>query len=204
MNDLATIQRQIYEIRGQKVMLDFELAALYGVETSQLKRAVRRNMKRFEGDDFMIVLSVAETEELRSRCQIGTMKKSSLNEGKNTGRGYNIKYESFAFTELGVAMLSSVLRSDTAIEINRNIMRAFVELRRLTQMAAAGYQELQREINDVKDYIEDILKDQNDINEAHSAQLEAISMALTELQVQKRQEKPRRRIGYNATDDDWI
>ncbi len=63
-------------------------------------------------------------------------------------------------------MLSSVLRSETAIEINRNIMRAFVELRRLTQLATTSYQELQREINDVKDYIEDILRDQNDINEA--------------------------------------
>ena len=95
-----------------------------------------------------------------------------------------------------MAMLSSVLRSPTAIEINRNIMRAFVELRRLTQMASASYQELQREINDVKNYIEDILKDQNDINEENSAQLEAISMALAELQVQKRQEKPHNPIGF--------
>ncbi len=100
------------------------------------------------------------------------------------------------FTELGVAMLSSVLNSDTAIDINISIMRAFVELRRLTQLAAASYQELQREINDVKDYIEDILKDQNDINEEHSAQLEAISMALAELQTQKRQDKPRNPIGF--------
>ena len=121
----------------------------------------------------------------------------------NKTRGENIKYEQFAFTELGVAMLSSVLRSNTAIEINRNIMRAFVELRRLTQLAAASYQELQREINDVKDYIEDILKDQNDINEAHGAQLEAISMALAALQAQPKI-KPRRRIGYDAKEDDWI
>ena len=203
MSDIALIQRKIYEVRGQKVILDRDLAALYGVDTAQLKRAVRRNIKRFEGEDFMIILSPQEAEELRSRCQFGILN-NELSKFSHKGRGENIKYELFAFTELGVAMLSSVLRSDTAIEINRNIMRAFVELRRLTQMAAAGYQELQREINDVKDYIEDILKDQNDINEAHSAQLEAISMALTELQVQKRQEKPRRRIGYNATDDDWI
>jgi len=119
----------------------------------------------------------------------------------NKTRGENIKYEQFAFTELGVAMLSSVLRSETAIEINRNIMRAFVELRRLTQLAAASYQELQREIKDVKDYIEEILKDQNDINEEHSTQLAAISMALAELQMQKRQEKPRRRIGFDVTED---
>ena len=76
-------------------------------------------------------------------------------------------------------------------------MRAFVELRRLTQLATASYQELQREINDVKDYIEDILKDQNDINEAHGMQLEAISMALAELQAKPRK-KPLRPAGFNS------
>jgi len=182
------IQNKIYEVKGRKVMLDYELAELYGVETKALKRAVRRNMERFEGDDFMMILSPAEGEELRSRYQNGTMNKT---------RGENIKYEQFAFTELGVAMLSSVLRSDTAIEINRNIMRAFVELRRLTQLASASYQELQREIAEVKDYIEDILRDQNDINEEHDAQLAAISQALSELQA-KPPQKPRRQIGFNA------
>ena len=195
MNDLTIIQNKIYEVKGQKVMLDFELAELYGVETKALKRAVRRNMERFAGEDFMIVLSPQEAENLRSRYQNGTMNKT---------RGENIKYEQFAFTELGVAMLSSVLRSDTAIEINRNIMRAFVELRRITQFAAASYQDLKREIDEVKEYIEDILHDQNDINELHGAQLEAISMALSELQTQKKSQKPRRRIGFNASDDDWI
>ena len=194
MNKIAIIQNKIYEVKGQKVMLDYELAELYGVETKALKRAVRRNIDRFAGEDFMIVLSPQEADDLRSRFQNGTMNKT---------RGENIKYEQFAFTELCVAMLSSVLRSNTAIEINRNIMRAFVELRRLTQLAAASYQELQREINDVKDYIEDILKDQNDINEAHGAQLEAISMALAALQAQPKI-KPRRRIGYDAKEDDWI
>ena len=81
-------------------------------------------------------------------------------------------------------------------------MRAFVELRRLTQLAAASYQELQREIKDIKDYIEDILEDQNDINEEHSTQLAAISIALSELQGQKRKEKPRRRIGFDVGDEE--
>ena len=189
MDEIALIQNKIYEVKGRKVMLDYELAELYGVETKALKRAVRRNMERFEGEDFMISLSPQEAENLRSRYQNGTMNKT---------RGENIKYEQFAFTESGVAMLSSVLRSETAIEINRNIMRAFVELRRITQLAAASYQELQREINDVKEYIEEILRDQNDINEEHGAQLEAISMALSELQMQKRQQNPMRPIGYNA------
>ncbi len=188
-------------------MLDFELAQLYGVETSQLKRAVRRNINRFEGEDFMIVLSPKEAERLRSRCQNGTLNsKADSSESpivaSNHTRGQNIKYEQFAFTELGVAMLSSVLRSDTAIEINRSIMRAFVELRRLTQMAAASYQELRQEIDDVKEYIEDILKDQNDINEDNSMQLEAISIALAELQSQKRQDKPRRRIGFDVNENE--
>lgn len=193
MNDIAVIQNKIYEVRGHKVMLDYELASLYGVETAQLKRAVRRNIRRFEGEDFMMVISPQEAEDIRSRYHFGIMK----DEAVKLKRGENIKYEQFAFTELGVAMLSSVLRSDTAIEINRNIMRAFVELRRLTQLASASYQELQREINDVKEYIEDILHDQNDINETHSAQLEAISVALAELQA-KPQQKPMNPVGFNS------
>ena len=132
MNEVQLIQAMNYEVRGQRVMLDHDLAELYGVETSQLKRAVKRNIKRFEGDDFMFTLSIEEAEDLRSRCQIGTLNK----------RGSNIKYAPFAFTELGVAMLSSILHSDTAIEINRKIMRAFVGLRQLVTYAGANYAEL--------------------------------------------------------------
>ena len=105
MSEVAIIQNKIYEVKGQKVMLDFELAELYVVETKALKRAVRRNIERFAGEDFMIILSPQEAEHLRSRYQNGTM---------NRTRGENIKYEQFAFTELGVAMLSSVLKSNKA------------------------------------------------------------------------------------------
>ena len=188
MNEITIIQQKIYTLRNQKVMLDFELAELYGVETKALKRAVRRNIERFEGEDFMIELTPEEIKQIQSRYQNGTM---------NMKRGENFKYAPFAFTELGVAMLSSVLHSPTAIEINRNIMRAFVELRRLTQLASASYQELQREIIDVKEYIEEILKDQNDINEAHSVQLEAISIALAELQA-KPKKRTMQQIGFNS------
>ena len=118
MGDLELIQSKIYEIRGQRVMLDFDLAEMYGTETKRLKQAVRRNLKRFEGQDFMFEL----TREELSRTQIVTL---------NKGRGNNFKYMPFAFTELGVAMLSSVLNSDTAIEINRGIMRAFVAIRQM-------------------------------------------------------------------------
>lgn len=183
MNELVQIQQQIYLVNGERVMFDDDLAKLYGVETAQLKRAVKRNIERFPSD-FMFVVKNADIQHLKS--QLGTTKRGGS------------RYDAFAFTELGVAMLSSVLNSQAAIDININIMRAFVELRRLTQLATASYQELQREINDVKDYIEDILRDQNDINEEHSAQLEAIGMALTELQMQKRKEKPIRPIGFNA------
>ena len=102
MIDLQLIQSKIYEIREQRVMLDFDLAQMYGTETAQLKRTVRRNKKRFDGEDFMFEV----TRDKLSRCQIGTL---------NKGRGSNIKYLPFAFTELGVAMLSSVLNSETEI-----------------------------------------------------------------------------------------
>ena len=183
MNDIVVIQQKIYEIRNQRVMMDRDLAALYGVETRTLNQAVRRNIHRFP-PDFMFQLTKEELADWKSQTVISNSIKMGL------------RKPPMVFTELGVAMLSSVLNSDTAIDINISIMRAFVELRRLTQLAAASYQELQREINDVKDYIEDILKDQNDINEEHSAQLEAISIALAELQTQKRQDKPRNPIGF--------
>lgn len=108
MDSLEAIRQKIYEIRGQRVMLDFDLAEAYGVETNQLKRQVRRNLERFEGEDFMFEV----TREELSRCQIGTL---------NVKRGQNIKYLPFAFTELGVAMLSSVLRSSAAIKVNRGL-----------------------------------------------------------------------------------
>ena len=182
---LTIIQSKIYEIRGQKEMLDFDLAEMYGTETGELKRAMRRNIERFEGGDFMFEL----TKEELSRCQIGIL---------NKGRGSNIKYMPFAFTELGVAMLSSVLNSKTAIEINRNIMRAFVEIRQvLTNPPADPVHELQNEMKELKEYIEDVFADYNDINDDTRMQLELINQTLAELQTQKKLEnKPRNTIGF--------
>ena len=175
-DQLALIQSKIYVNRGQKVMLDFDLAEAYGVETSQLKRQVRRNMERFEGDDFMIVL----TRDELSRCQIGTL---------NIKRGQNIKYLPFAFTELGVAMLSSVLKSSSAIKVNRDIMRAFVALRHIAEMPNTDdrLKMIEVEIQNIKDEMNDTLADQNDINESTRMQLDAISTALAELQSEHRQ-----------------
>ena len=191
MNQLELIQSKIYEIRGQRVMLDFDLAQMYGTETAQLKRTVRRNKKRFDGEDFMFEV----TRDKLSRCQIGTL---------NKGRGSNIKYLPFAFTELGIAMLSSVLNSETAIEINIGIMRAFVAIRQLIANPPPDkHSLLQKEVKELKQYIEEIFTDQNDINEDTRMQLELINQTLAELQVhQKLSDKPYRPIGFIRPEED--
>ena len=224
MNEVAVIQSMIYEVRGQKVMLDSDLAELYGVETKRLKEAVKRNIRRFEGDDFMFILTRDEMEHIRLRSQISSsnlienqinanlrtqIATSStseekpltiMNKQKSTSNWGGSRYLPFAFTELGVAMLSSVLRSDVAIEINRNIMRAFVELRKIVSSVSTNYTELKQEINDVKQYIEELLSDQNEINEENRAQLDDISEALAQLQSNNSQ--PRRPIlGFSKPSD---
>ena len=125
------IEKAILLIRGQKVMLDADLAALYGVETRVLVQAVKRNIERFP-DDFMLQLNKEEVDSLRS--QIVTLKK---------GRGQHSKYLPYAFTEQGVAMLSSVLRSRRAIQVNIEIMRAFIRLRQML----ASHVELARKLD---------------------------------------------------------
>jgi len=185
---LQIIQNKIYEIRGQRVILDFDLAELYGTETKRLKEAVRRNLERFEGDDFMFQLSKDEIEIL-SRTQFATLNKT---------RGYNIKYPPFAFTELGVAMLSSVLNSKTAIEINRGIMRIFVTIRQsVVANPNIGLVELQTEMKQLKAYIEEVFTDYNDINEDTRMQIELINQSIAELHTDKKpNSKPRNKIGY--------
>ena len=117
--EIAQIHQKIYEIRGQKVMLDYDLAEIYEVENKRLKESVKRNIERFPLD-FMFVLTKEEFDSLRS--QIATLKK---------GRGAHSKYLPFAFTEQGVAMLSSILNSPKAIETNILIIRSFVYVRSL-------------------------------------------------------------------------
>jgi phage regulator Rha-like protein len=129
--ELQIIQNKIYEIRGQRVMLDFDLADMYETETKRLKEAVRRNINRFP-TDFMFELSKNEFDSLRS--QIASL--------KNLARGEHRKYLPFAFTEQGVAMLASVLKSEKAIEVNIQIVRAFVTLRQY----ALGYAELNQKL----------------------------------------------------------
>ena len=196
-------------------MLDRDLAAMYGVETRILNQAVRRNATRFDGDDFMFQLTKDEVMQVASRSQIvtsnipdnkGLLEDSNSSRSQfvtlNKGRGSNIKYLPYAFTELGVAMLSSVLRSETAISINREIMRAFVAFRRIAVAlpnTAADVAQLRKDFEELKLDIEDILADQNNINEDTRMQLELINQSLAALQAPPK--KPHRSIGFNIPTD---
>jgi len=133
---VALVESRILVIRGQKVLLDQDLAALYQVETKALNRAVRRNQDRFP-EDFMFQLTPVEVELLR--CQFGTSKDSDENRG---GR----RYLPYAFTEQGIAMLSGVLTSTRAVEVNVAIMRTFVRLRQLL----ATHEELARRLDQLE------------------------------------------------------
>ena len=187
-NVFETIRTRIYEIRGKKVMLDRDLAELYHVETKQLKRQVKRNLTRFP-EDFMFELTYEENDALR--CQIGTLK-----------RGEHSKYLPSAFTELGIAMLSTVLSSELAIQMNINIMRAFVLMRQaLSELSATNLrvEQLSRRVDNLNHYVDDILRDQNDINEATALQIDLIQDSLAELHAEKterEEENSRRRIGF--------
>lgn len=164
--ELQVIQNRIYQIRGLNVMLDFDLAEMYDVQTKRLKEQVRRNIERFP-PDFMFELTKNEWTELVAICD---QLPSNLKHSTVTP---------FAFTQEGVAMLSGVLRSPTAIQVNISIMRAFVALRQY----ALGYSELNQKL-------ETFMIETN-------MQFNEIYQALTELASQKEEEnKPRKRIGY--------
>ena len=178
MDEITPIEELIFEFRGQRVMLDRDLAMLYGVETSQLKRSVRRNIRRFEGEDFMMVI----THEEIMRCQIGTSSWGGS------------RYGAFAFTELGVAMLSSVLNSETAININRKIMRSFVAIRQALPALAS-----QKDVEDlrlrVKALEESSIATQTEVEETKK-ELTQVYEALTQLG--EKQREPLLEIGYAA------
>ena len=185
MEQLQVIQSKIYEIRGQKVMLDRDLAEMYGVQTKVLNQAVKRNIDRFP-EDFMFQLTSEETQNWRSQF----VTSNSIKMG--------VRRNPYAFTVLGVAMLSSVLNSKTAIQINMGIMRAFVAVRQMITLPKTDQlTELQNEVKELKDYIEEVFADYNDINDDTRMQLELINQTLAELQAKKKlEEKPRRRIGF--------
>ena len=166
--DLQIIQNKIFEVRSCRVMLDYHLAELYQVETRALKQAVKRNIERFPGD-FMFVLSKEEANLLLS---IG-VSQNVIPPAYNFGVALPM-----AFTEQGVAMLSSVLRSKVAIEVNISIMRAFVLMRQMV----IGYEELLRRIEELE--------------VSTDAQFNELYQALTQLLSQSKQQKERRPVGF--------
>ena len=183
MNEVEIIQSKIYEIRGQKVMLDFDLAELYQVETRRLNEAVKRNIKRFP-KDFMFQLNLDEWKILMSQFATSSW-----------GGTRKLPY---AFTEQGLAMLSGVLNSDIAIQVNINIMRAFVAIRQLIAIPPVDrIGLLETQMKELKEYIEEVFTDYNDINEDTRIQLDLINKTLAELQVQKKlSDKPRNPVGF--------
>jgi len=179
--ELSIIQTKIHEIRGLRVMLDFDLAEIYQVETRRLNESVKRNIKRFPSD-FMFQLTNKEFIHLKS--QIAT---------SSWGGTRKLPY---AFTELGATMLSSVLRSDVAIDASILVVRAFVAVRQFVLNPPANeLNELQKEVRELKQYVEEVFTDQNDINEDTRMQLELINQTLAELQAGNKF-KPRNPIGF--------
>lgn len=191
MEQLQVIQSKIYEIRGQKVMLDFDLAEMYQVETRVLNQAVKRNIERFP-KDFMFQLTLEEWESISSQFVMTSRMKRPKSAMP------------LAFTEHGVVMLSSVLRNDIAIQTSVLIVRAFVAMRQLItaapQIDRVG--QLEQQMKELKGYIEEVFADYNDINDDTRMQLELINQTLAELQAKKKlEEKPRRRIGFIQHDE---
>ena len=185
--ELQTIQNRIYEIRGYRVMIDRDLAEMYQVETKALNQAVKRNIERFP-NDFMFQLTDEELQNWKSQIVTSNSVRMGL------------RHKPYAFTELGVSMLSSVLNTKTAIQININIMRAFVSIRQVILSPSVDKSDiLHTEIKELKEYIEEVFTDYNDINEDTRRQLELINETLAELQIKnKENNKPRPQIGFNA------
>jgi hypothetical protein len=166
------IVQKIYFFRNQKVMLDRDLAELYGVETKRLKEQVRRNIARFP-EQYMFELTTEEAEA--SRSQIATLK-----------RGENIKYNPYAFTEHGVLMLANVLKSNQAIAVSMKIIEVFVMLRE----TLANYTELRLEIEQIRKRLN-----------KQSQNIELVFQYLDELLARKAEQKARKPIGFKITNN---
>lgn len=192
--ELQPIQSKIYEIRGQRVMLDFDLAELYQVETRTLKQAVRRNIERFP-EDFMFEITEAEYN-----CLKNSMTSQIVISNERGGR----RYMPFAFTEQGVAMLSSVLRSGTAIQVNIAIMRAFVAMRNYittTTQITAELSEIRAKLALLERADEDNAEAVNDLSEDMRKELDNIYQAIAALSIKVPQaRKVGQPIGFKRTD----
>ncbi len=191
--ELEIIQNKIYDIRGRRVMLDFDLAALYGVETKRLKEQTKRNIERFP-DDFMFQLTKHEWDELVAICdQLAVTIKHS----------YILPT---VFTQEGVAMLSGVLRSPTAIEVNIGIMRAFVAMRQLLttsveiRQLALENAEIRAKLELLERNDEDNIEAINDLSEDTRRHIDNLYEAIGELSIKPvRATPPRQRIGYRTS-----
>jgi uncharacterized protein YeeX (DUF496 family) len=189
MADISVIQNKIYEIRGVRVMLDFDLALLYCIETRVLKQAVKRNLNRFP-NDFMFVLTKKETNSL---LIIGVSQAVIPPE-------YNFGVTlPMAFTEQGVAMLSGILRSPKAVEVNISIMRAFVQMRQFlvqNREIIFSIDELRQRLKQLEQSGEETLTAINDLSEDTRRELDDIYIALSEMTKTKKELEKPNRIGF--------
>ena len=196
------IRNLIYEIRGQKVMLDYDLASIYGVKTGSLNQAVKRNIDRFPAD-FMFRLTEEEWEHLLHSSMISQIVTSSLSKRKKSS-------PPFAFTEHGAVMLASVLHSPSAVQMSVMVTRAFIAMRQaISTMLSMDLkvEQLSHKVDQLNAYVEEILHDQNDINDQQeqtnievALQLEAINDALDQLRDAKA--TPRKPIGFKTQKND--
>lgn len=185
MNELEIVRSKIHEIRGHKVMLDFDLADLYQVETRVLNQAVKRNADRFPLD-FMFQLSEFEWEQMSSQFVMTSRMKRPK------------KSMPYAFTEHGVIMLSSVLRSDVAVQVSILVARAFVAMRQFMSLPKTDKLEmLEKRIDKLENYLEEVMADVNEVNEDTRMQIELINESLAELRAGKKiLNSPRPKIGF--------
>ena len=226
VNDIDVIKNRIYEVRGQRVMLDRDLAELYGVETRVLNQAVKRNIERFP-EDFMFQLDKGEMELLRSqfvtlypdqiiadnkevgpeesrlRSQIVTLDKNKDDMSSQfvmtKGRGQHSKYLPYAFTEHGALMLASVLKSPSAIQMSVMVTRAFIAMREaLSGMMSVNYkvEQLSHKVDNLNARVDEILHEQNENNMEMAIQIGALNDALDQLR--EKPSTPRKRIGYKT------
>ena len=190
--DLMIVQNLIYEIRGQKVMLDFDLARLYQVSTGALNQAVKRNIERFPAD-FMFRLTGEEVQNMMSQFVISSKRKTSA--------------PPFAFTEQGVAMLASVLKSPIAVAASISIMRAFVQVRQYLLTSAsmsAELNELRAKVDLIALQREEDLRAVNDLSEDVRQDIDNLYLAISELssRIEEKKHEPRRKIGFQQNMDD--
>ena len=190
--DLIIVQNLIYEIRGQKVMLDADLARLYQVSTGALNQAVKRNIERFPAD-FMFRLTGEEVQNMMSQFVISSKRKTSA--------------PPFAFTEQGVAMLASVLKSPIAVAASISIMRAFVQVRQYlltTVSMSAELKELRAKVDLLAMQQEENIGAVNDLSEDVRQDIDNLYLAIGELssRIEEKKQAPRRKIGFQQNMED--